>query len=105
MCSMSSACIEVSRTLAQIWCEIARDPRLNSENSRRGYLHDLGVFEDWWAGRPITKLQQAAVEGHNKPLELVYPGGWRCKDSIETRTSSQSHGAWWGLGCRRWARP
>lgn len=36
--------------------ELHRDPRLKSEHTRRGYAHDLQMFEAWRAGRPLTKL-------------------------------------------------
>ena len=39
-----------------IGIEIMRDPRLKSENSQRGYLADLRVFEMWRDNRPMTKL-------------------------------------------------
>ncbi len=44
------------KTLRQIKREIERDPQLKSDNTKRGYLHDLGAFEEWRAGRPMTKL-------------------------------------------------
>lgn len=43
-------------TLHRIAAELARDPRLKSPNTRRGYLADLAGFEAWRAGRPLTKL-------------------------------------------------
>ena len=45
-----------SKALARINREIERDPHLKSENTKRGYRHDLAHFEDWRAGRPMTKL-------------------------------------------------
>lgn len=44
--------------------EMARDPRLKSEHTRRGYLADLAAFEAWRAGRPASKLlvEQYAAE-------------------------------------------
>jgi site-specific recombinase XerD len=45
-----------TETLAQIEREIERDPRLKSENTRRGYRADLGAFENWRQGRPMSKL-------------------------------------------------
>jgi site-specific recombinase XerD len=48
----------------QVDREIARDPRLKSENTRRGYHADLAAFEAWRAGRPMGKLlvEQYAAE-------------------------------------------
>jgi len=43
-------------TLGRIAAALASDPRLRSQNTRRGYLADLGAFETWRAGRPISKL-------------------------------------------------
>jgi len=48
--------LTTSQTLDRINHEIERDPRLKSENTRRGYRHDLAKFEDWRGGRPMTKL-------------------------------------------------
>jgi site-specific recombinase XerD len=42
--------------MGQIEREIERDPRLKSENTRRGYRADLAAFEAWRAGRPMSKL-------------------------------------------------
>lgn len=50
---------------ADYWrAEIARDPRLKSEHTRRGYLADLAAFETWRAGRLASKLliEQYAAE-------------------------------------------
>lgn len=47
---------ERSGYLVAIEREIDRDPRLKSANTRRGYRHDLGKFEEWRNGRPMTKL-------------------------------------------------
>lgn len=44
------------RTLRHIERELQRDPRLKSDNTRRGYRHDLAQFETWRAERPMTKL-------------------------------------------------
>lgn len=52
-------------TLDTIRREIERDPRLKSEHSRRGYLADLTAFEEWRAGRPMTRL---LVEEYTKTL-------------------------------------
>ena len=41
---------------ADLDAELARDPRLKSDHTRRGYAHDLRAFEGWRAGRPLTKL-------------------------------------------------
>ena len=43
-------------TLQRIAAALASDPRMRSRNTRRGYLTDLGTFETWRAGRPISKL-------------------------------------------------
>jgi site-specific recombinase XerD len=42
--------------LQRIAAALASDPRLRSQNTRRGYLADLGAFETWRASRPISKL-------------------------------------------------
>jgi site-specific recombinase XerD len=42
--------------LPLIEAELNRDPRLKSVNTKRGYLADLGAFESWRAGRPLSKL-------------------------------------------------
>jgi site-specific recombinase XerD len=42
--------------LADIEQELARDPRLKSRHTRRGYLADLTAFDAWRQGRPATKL-------------------------------------------------
>jgi len=55
-----------SDTLARIAAELARDPRLKSPNTRRGYLADLAAFEAWRAGRPFTRL---LVEAHAAELQ------------------------------------
>ena len=47
---------DARKALARIAREIERDPRLKSENTRRGYRHDLAHFEEWRAGQPMTKL-------------------------------------------------
>lgn len=51
-------------TLRLINKEIARSPRLKSEETRRAYRHDLARFEEWRAGRTMTKLlvEQYAAE-------------------------------------------
>lgn len=63
------------RTLAVIEREIARDPRLKSGHSRRGYLHDLRFFEEWRGGRPMTKLLAeeylAHLQGEGKSPNTV----------------------------------
>lgn len=43
-------------TLRLINKEIARSPRLKSAETQRAYRHDLAAFEDWRAGRTMTKL-------------------------------------------------
>jgi site-specific recombinase XerD len=45
-----------SNMLIRIEQELQRDPKLKSINTRRGYLHDLAKYEEWRAGRPLTKL-------------------------------------------------
>jgi site-specific recombinase XerD len=45
-----------SDTLERIATELERDPRLRSQNTKRGYLTDLGAFETWRASRPISRL-------------------------------------------------
>lgn len=42
--------------LPLIEAELDRDPRIKSAHTRRGYLADLGAFESWRAGRPLSKL-------------------------------------------------
>lgn len=48
--------LALDKTLAVIQHELARDPNLKSGNTRRGYLSDLTAFENWRAGRTLTKL-------------------------------------------------
>lgn len=43
-------------TLRLINKEIARSPRLKSAETQRAYKHDLEQFENWRAGRTMTKL-------------------------------------------------
>jgi site-specific recombinase XerD len=61
---MTNALTIVSATLQLINNEIARSPRLKSEETRRAYRHDLARFEVWRAGRTLTKLlvEQYAAE-------------------------------------------
>jgi hypothetical protein len=44
--------------------EIERDPRLKSKHTKRGYKRDLAAFEEWRAGRPITKLLVEEYAAH-----------------------------------------
>ncbi len=54
---MASAVLTVTRSpLDAINHELARDPKLASANTQRGYRHDLAQFEAWRASRPMTKL-------------------------------------------------
>ena len=53
----SQSLITSSDTLDRINYEIARDSKLKSDNTRRGYRHDLAKFEAWRASRPMTKLR------------------------------------------------
>lgn len=55
-----------STMLIRIEQELQRDPKLKSTNTRRGYLHDLSQFEEWRAGRPLTKL---LVEAYASDLQ------------------------------------
>jgi site-specific recombinase XerD len=61
---MRNALSITSPTLQLINNEISRSPRLKSEETRRAYRHDLSRFEDWRAGRTLTKLlvEQYAAE-------------------------------------------
>ena len=51
-------------TLRHIERELLRDPRLQSANSRRGYLTDLKGFETWRGARPMTKLLVEEYASH-----------------------------------------
>ncbi|MCC7359037.1 MAG: tyrosine-type recombinase/integrase [Anaerolineales bacterium] len=51
-------------TLHHIERELLRDPRLQSANSRRGYLADLRSFETWRGARPLTKLLVEEYAAH-----------------------------------------
>lgn len=53
---MSTAIVTTNDTLSRIITEIDHDPHLKSPNTRRGYAHDLAMFEAWRNGRPMTKL-------------------------------------------------
>ncbi len=66
MATALSTPVVFSDSLARIAQELARDPRLKSPNTRRGYLTDLAQFETWRAGRPMTKV---LVEGYAAELE------------------------------------
>lgn len=50
------ALLNLNDPLATIARELHRDPHLKSEHTRRGYLTDLKIFNEWRAGRPVTKL-------------------------------------------------
>lgn len=63
---MATTLTITSNTLTTIARELQRDPKLKSENTRRGYRHDLGQFEAWRAGRPMTKL---LVEAYTAELQ------------------------------------
>jgi site-specific recombinase XerD len=56
-------------TLQRIAAELERDPRLRSHNTKRGYKFDLGAFETWRAGRPISKL---LVEAYAAELQQAH---------------------------------
>jgi len=43
---------------------IQNDPRLVSRHTVRGYQRDLDAFEEWRAGRPLTKLLVEAYAAH-----------------------------------------
>jgi site-specific recombinase XerD len=62
--------------------ELERDPRLKSGNTRRGYLNDLRQFEQWRAGRPLSRMlvqeyaawlqhQDRAASGINRALAAI----------------------------------
>lgn len=62
--------------------ELNRDPRLKSDNTKRGYKHDLRQFEQWRAGRPLSKMlvqeyaawlqqQGRAPSGINRALAAI----------------------------------
>ena len=53
---MTAELMPLNDNLARIAAELERDPRLASHNTRRGYRADLGAFETWRAGRPISKM-------------------------------------------------
>ena len=44
------------RKFADFERELQRDPHLKSPHTQRGYRRDLRCFEEWRAGRPLTKL-------------------------------------------------
>src|SRR3970040_305549 len=54
--------------LARIVRELERDPRLQSQNSRRGYFADLKAFEAWRQGRALTKLLVEEYAAHLQKL-------------------------------------
>jgi site-specific recombinase XerD len=58
----------VQPTLALMQKELERDPRLQSHNSRRGYLADLTAFEAWRHGRTLTKLLVEEYAAHLQHL-------------------------------------
>lgn len=51
----STSLIATTDALSVIRRELARDPHLKSEHSRRGYETDLDGFNQWRGRRPITK--------------------------------------------------
>jgi site-specific recombinase XerD len=55
--------------LEHIQRELERDPRLQSSNSRRGYLADLKAFEAWRRGRTLTKLLVEEYAAHLQRLK------------------------------------
>jgi site-specific recombinase XerD len=65
---MTTALISQSHTLTAIERELQNDPKLKSTNTRRGYRHDLAHFEEWRAGRPMTKLM---VEAYAAELQTA----------------------------------
>ena len=78
--------------LRQMYREIERDPRLASEESRRGYRHDLGKFEKWREGRPMTKLlveEYASDLRHGNPDKDITP------KSPNTINRSLAAVRWW----------
>ncbi len=52
----TTALSPAASTLTTIERGLQRDPKLHSNNTRRGYRHDLAQFEHWRAGRPMTRL-------------------------------------------------
>lgn len=50
--------------MSQISFHLETDPRLRSENTRRGYKHDLGLWVAWSDGRPWTRrlVEEYAAE-------------------------------------------
>jgi len=56
--------LATTNLIGHIGIEISRDIRLKSENSRRGYLADLGAFETWRNNRPMTKLLVEEYASH-----------------------------------------
>ena len=46
--------VKENDTLERIATELGCDPRLRSHNTRRGDLTDLGAFEVWRVGRPMS---------------------------------------------------
>jgi len=81
---------------------LATDPHLRSPNTRRGYLNDLQAFEEWRAGRAMTKLlvQEYAAElqragraasGINRALSAIRWWARRAGDlAIEDGTLSET---------------
>jgi site-specific recombinase XerD len=51
-------------TLEQVVEQLERDPRLRSRHTRRAYLNDLKMFEDWRAGRALSKLLVEEFAAH-----------------------------------------
>lgn len=46
----------IPSTLGRIQVELQRDPRLQSEHTKRAYRVDLSAFEAWRGSRPLTKV-------------------------------------------------
>lgn len=63
---MTTALTTNSPALDWIETELRRDPRIKSERSFEGYRRDLARFENWRAGRTMTKL---LVEEYAKALQ------------------------------------
>jgi site-specific recombinase XerD len=58
-----------ARALEQIQRELERDPRLQSNHSRRAYLTDLRYFESWRDGRALSKLLVEEYAAHLQELK------------------------------------
>jgi site-specific recombinase XerD len=84
MTTTTAVAVQPARSdqLPAIERELDRDPRLKSPNTRRGYLNDLRRFEEWRAGRPLSKMlveeyaavlqhQDRAASGINRALAAI----------------------------------